>query len=206
MLYHHGHILFLAKKAYERSVDDHSESFVSIALSAMALECYVNDFTHQSSSSIFSQNEKSISDLTYILSALENAKSSLIAKIEAIIFLLTGAEMDKGGAIHQELAMLMKLRNELVHRKPESLGSWNFDNVEKEYEPHRYVKFFYDRGIIEKPLGGNPPTWSQYLNNSDVARWAYNLVVRTIEHIVFILPSGNLSKVQSMMIKDMVKI
>lgn len=200
MIYHHGHILVLAKRAYERSLEEHSESFVSITLSAMALECYINDFTHQSSQDILSINVKPLKDLSYVLATLEDLKFSLISKIEMIHYLLSDEQMDRGARKHQDLTMLIRLRNELVHRKPEDTGLFGIEGIET--EPHKYVRFFSNRGIIEKPSSDAPPTWSQYLNNPDVAKWAFNTVVTTINDIVAILPRSHFAHIQAMMTDD----
>ena len=195
----------LAKKAYERSLTDDTESFVSITLSAMALECYINDFAHQSSSEMLRIGVKPLQDVNYVLGVLENSKSSLITKIETIHYLLTENELDRGDSRHQELSMLVRLRNELVHRKPESTGEWGVDENQT-FEPHKFVKFFSDRGVIEKPSSESPPTWSQYLNKPEVAKWAYNTVVSIIHEIVSILPGSHFAQIQDMMTNELQQI
>ncbi len=205
MLYHHGNILNLAKKAYERSLSEESESFVSITLSAMALECYINDFTHQSSNKILSVDVKEIKDLNYVLNSLESSRASLIEKIGVIHFLLTGSSIDKGSEKHQNLVMLVGLRNELVHRKPESTGEWGIEENQT-FKPHKFVKFFSDHGVVELPPTDSAPVWSQYINKPEVAKWAYNTVVTTIKEIVNILPGSHLAYVQSIMTNELSKI
>lgn len=201
MLYHHGHLLFLAGNAYKRSLDDHYESFVSIMLSAMSLECYINDFSKMISNTPESEI-RSLQDLSFILDTLENSKASLIIKIEVIHHALTGQVMEKGSADHQELVMLIRLRNELVHRKPESENGWGPD-PKAEHEPHNIVKFFSDKGIIERPSPKAPPVWSQYTNEPEVAQWAFNCAVSIIKNIIEILPQSNFKYVQEMISKDM---
>ena len=205
MLYHHGHILKLANNAYERSLSDEAESFVSITLSAMALECYVNDFTHQSSNEMLSIDIKEINDLNYVLRSLENARASLIEKISVIHFLLTNESIDKGSEKYQDLIMLVRLRNELVHRKPEATGEWGIEENQT-FKPHKFVKYFSDRKIVKLPSSDSAPVWSQYVNKPEVAKWAYNIVVTTIKDIVTILPGSDLSYIQSIMTQDLKKI
>ena len=171
----------------------------------MALECYINDFTEQSSRETFISGVKPLNDLSYILDAMESAKASIIAKIEMIFFLLTGSAIEKGSKKHQDLLMLVRLRNELVHRKPESTGEWGVEE-DKEFEPHKFVKFFSDRGVIELPSPSSPPTWSQYLNKPEVAKWAYNSVASTIKDIVSAIPMSNFGQIQSMITKEICEI
>ena len=171
----------------------------------MALECYVNDLTHQSSQEIYRIGIKELQDLNYILTTLEDSRASLVAKIEATYYILTGNKFDRGNKAHQELSMLIRLRNELVHRKPEPTGEWGV-NFEQEFEPHKLVKFFVDRNIIEKPSPNSPPSWSQYLNRPEVAKWAYNVAATQIIDIASWLPGSHLSYIQSFMVKDIEKI
>ncbi len=148
---------------------------------------------------------KPLQDVNYVLGVLENSKSSLITKIETIHYLLTENELDRGGSRHQELSMLVRLRNELVHRKPESTGEWGVDENQT-FEPHKFVKFFADRGVIEKPSSESPPTWSQYLNKPEVAKWSYNTVVSIIQEIVEILPGSHFAQIQVMMTNELQQI
>jgi len=205
MLYHHGNILFLAKNAYERSLKVEGESFVSIMLSAMALECYINDFTHRSSQELLQIGIKPLRDLSYVLNTLESSRATLIAKIESIYFLLTGSEVDRGSKSNQDLVMLVRLRNELVHRKPESHGDWGIKDT-SEFEPHKFVKFFSDKGVIGLPPPEAPPVWSQFINKPVVAKWAYNTVVHIIKGIVSILPPSHFSQVENVCTDDLQKI
>ena len=195
MLYQHGHLLLQAKKAHQRSLEDDSEALVSIALSAMALECYVNDLTQQTEHPYHSEGNEAVSLLGFSLRKLEQSKASLLTKLECIHFLSLGHELDRGGTLHQDLTMLIRLRNELVHKKPESTGNWGLAGDE-EFEPHKFVKFFADRGVIDRPHPKQPPTWSQYLSDSAVAAWAHNLVVSVIRQLAEELPQGSLCEIQ----------
>ena len=64
--------------------------------------------------------------------------------------MLTETEIDKGSRKHQDLLMLIRLRNELVHRRPESTGEWGMEDVQA-FEPHRFVRYFSERGVIDRP-------------------------------------------------------
>ncbi|PNH82467.1 hypothetical protein [Vibrio diazotrophicus] len=195
MIYHHGHILHLAKKAYERSLEDSSEASVSIMLSAMTLECYINEFTHRVERHQKHDNSNVLSRLGFLLSEYERNKNSLASKIELIHYVLNDEKVDKGSSLHQNITMLIKLRNALVHRKPESTSDFGMD-PEKVYSLHPFVKFFVERKLIEKPSEKIPPIWSSYVNSPKVALWAYNTVVSQIEQIGTSLPESGTKQIE----------
>lgn len=205
MIYHHGHILVLAKNAYKRSLLDSNESFVSVMLSANALECYINDFSHLASAEIFSQEISKVRDMAFVLGQLESSRSTLIAKIASIHYFLSGKEPDKGTVMFQDLQFLIRLRNELIHRKPEDFGTWG-GAFDESHKPHSLVQYLSGRKVIAKPDSNDPPVWGQYLNRPEVARWAYNIVTGIIGDIVEKLPPSHLKSVQISMIKDRKKI
>lgn len=201
MLYHHGHILSLAKKAYERSLTDSSESFVSIMLSSNALECYVNDFAHSASTELLSTGIASLRDMSFVLKQLETSRTTLISKIECIYYFLSGEKPDRGSSRFQDLSYLVKLRNELVHRKPESTGDWGiyFDDTQ---EPHSLVQYLANKKIIDMPGPKSPPVWGQFLNVPEVARWAYNFVTVLIKDITRMLPESHLKRIHGKMAEN----
>ena len=201
MLYHHGHILSLAKKAHERSLDDSNESFVSIMLSTNALECFVNDFAHAASTELLSMGIESIRSMSFVLQQLESSRATLISKIECIHYFLSGEKPDRGSLKFQDLAYLVRLRNELIHRKPESTGDWGID-FEETHEPHSLVQYLANRKIIAMPGPKSPPVWGQFLNVPEVARWAFNFVTNLIKDIVGMLPESHLKRIHGKLAED----
>ncbi|ENJ1591351.1 hypothetical protein AB0539_004711 [Vibrio parahaemolyticus] len=204
MLYHYGSILGSAKKALERSYSDTTEASVAIMMSAMALECYINDFTQRVThhNSICEDNEI-IAKLSFFLNEYENNNNSLKSKIDLIFYILNGEKTDKGSRLYQDLDMLLQLRNSYVHRKPESTGK-NGLEVEK---PHKYVRFFVERKLIENPPEKYPPIWSYALNSPKVAQWALNTVKAVINNITASLPEESMSKqVETLLVETLEKI
>ncbi len=195
LIYHHGHLLMLAKKAYKRSHDEASEASVSIILSAMTLECYINELTHRASSFQEHEENSTLNSLSFLLNEYEKNKNSLLSKIGLIHFCLSSKKVDKGSRHFQDISMLIKLRNSLVHRKPESTADFTGD-PEAVYSLHPFTSFLVDRGLIEKPPENTPPIWSHYINSPSVAAWAYNTVVETIQGTVGMLPESTAKSIE----------
>lgn len=189
MLYHHGHLLLLAKKAYGRSIEEPTEASVSVMLSAMTLECYVNELTHRVTHYQQYESHERLSQLSFLLNEYEKNKNSLISKIELIYFVLSSRKPDRGSQHFQNLNMLIKIRNALVHRKPESVGDFEADS-EKTYSLHPYVKYLVERKVLPKPSDKIAPVWYHHISCSPVAAWAYNTVVECITSTVEMLPES----------------
>ena len=195
MLYHHGHLLLLAKNAYDRCLDYPYEASVSIMLSVITLECYVNELQCRIDAFLIHESNDTLKDLSFHLNEYEKNRNSLISKLELILYCLKKEKFDRGSRHFQDIRMLINIRNALVHRKPEStskLGS----NAEESYSLHPFTKFLVDRGLIEKPHEKILPVWSQYLNSPKVAAWAYNTVVDSIISTVSMLPESTTKKIE----------
>ena len=204
MLHHSGHLIFLARRAYERSISDPSDALSSIMMSAISLECFINEFSGRLQQERFKENPELIR-VAFILKTLEESKATLLAKVEAITFLLTGAEAKKGELPYQDVAFLMQLRNALIHRKPEKV-EWDFDKPNKKYEPHKYVQYLINRKVIEAPMPTNPPVWSQYIVSPNVARWAHNTVVEMIHHVTSLIPESLFAETTKLITVNMIPI
>ncbi|WP_445357964.1 hypothetical protein [Microbulbifer sp. ANSA005] len=185
----------LAKKAYERSKDESWEASVSIMLSAMTLECYVNELSHRVSD--FQRHEpiEELKNLGFLLGEYEKNKNSLQSKIELIHFCLSGEKADKGSKYFQDISMLIKLRNALVHRKPESTGDFGAD-PDAVYSLHPFTSFLVERGLIHRPSEKMPPVWSYTVSQPSVAAWAYNTVVEAITTTVSMLPDSTTKSIE----------
>lgn len=200
---HSGHIFMLARKSYERAVEaDKYESLSSILLSAIGLESFINELEHRLQAERFTQEQERLRDLAYTLSALEQRRAGIVQKIDAIRYFLTGEKPDWGAQPYQDLRFLSGLRNELVHRKPESFV-FAMDDPDRTYEPHRYVQYLVERGVIDAPHPQSPPQWSAYVVRPETAGWAYNTVVEIISNLVSILPEGNFARISRFLTKEL---
>jgi hypothetical protein len=185
----------LARKAYERSKEESWEASVSIMLSAMTLECYVNELSHRVADYQKHESIGELKNLAFLLGEYEKNKNSLLSKIELIHFCLSGEKADKGSRHFQDITMLLKLRNALVHRKPEPTGNF-IDDPDAVYSMHPFTSFLVERGIIERPSEKMPPVWSYTISQPPVAAWAYNTVVDAITRTVCMLPESTTKSIE----------
>lgn len=189
--YNHGHLFSLAEKAYERAKEDCTESLSSIIISVIAFETFLNEFKDVIQR--YQSESDTLLSLKQILDNLEDEKASTILKTQMIYYHLTHELLDKGASPFQDYCQLTKIRNALIHKKPEKY-EWEPDDADKIYKPHNFTKFLADRGIIQKPHENNPPSWYQYVVQPEVARWAYNVCIKMLRCISQNIPDEGISK------------
>ncbi|MFT3857625.1 MAG: hypothetical protein QM742_09055 [Aquabacterium sp.] len=205
MIYHAGHIFFVARNAYERSLKDQSEAMPSIILSTIALECFVNETIEQLNGTLPKLAGADLSTAVSWLEFAESKKSSTLEKIETFHLALTGKKADRGSQLDQDLALLYQLRNALVHRKAEQAGDWDPSDSERKYEPHRFVRLLVQRGIISSPPPNYPPLWSRFVLQHKTAKWSFNTAIAGAS-LASLMPQGVISEIIGIMTSHLTKI
>jgi hypothetical protein len=192
-----GHLLGIARNAYKSLTPTMAEAQVVIAFSAMALEAFLNEIEDLSAQDLMAENDR-LRALGQILATAEASRASAIFKIELSHVLLTGKTIDRGAHPYQDLGLLFKLRNLIVHPRPESV----ILNPEPDESHPNIVSSLAARGIIEPPASGAAIAWRQYVFVPTVAAWAHNVAVGTISWFVDLLPDGHLKTIVTFMIRD----
>lgn len=203
-LFHSGHIHMLARRAYERSLEHSWSSMESILLSAIAVECFINEFEETLSSAVLSGGTSRIEALSKTLELLEDAHAQVLTKLDAVHLGLRGTRLDKGGAMAQDLRFLFQLRNAFVHRRAESVA-WG-DETPQEADTHPFVKHLVRRSVISEPPEHRHTGWSQYVVVPPAARWAYNTSNLVAKAMISWLPPSHTRYVLQTMCADWVDI
>ncbi len=202
-LYHSGHLLVLAKRSWERTRSNKSESEIAIILSVVALEAFLNELTHSAGICSNDHAPEEIKAFHSLLQEVENNNAQIQLKVQLAYYVLTKKTVDKGSALYQDFNCLIKLRNALVHAKPITVP-WAFDD-DPEYKPLPLLKHFIDRKIIDKPPNREVP-WRQILVVPEVAAWAYDVAVRVIKWITASIPQSILNELTAFSIRELEEI
>lgn len=187
---HSGTMLLQARKAYERSQRESWDAMTSILLSALALECFVNELDELIANRVLDDAIPELISSRIVTALLEESKASLIPRIDAYHFALRGKPIDRGQGPMQDLKFLIQLRNALVHRKSERM-LFPVTDGDGARKTHKFVSYLAARKIIPKSEAHVPGAWSQYVLVPSVAMWAHNTVVDLTMEIVSWLPEGN---------------
>jgi hypothetical protein len=180
-------LLKLARKACERSRDYPPEAIAAIILSVIGFEAFLNEMVELASGP--GNKPEEVKAFGAILEDLEQQKASIEVKVQVVYYIFKRQRLDKGRLPYQDFDLLIKIRNALVHKKPEK---WSMVTDEESFKPHKLVKRLVDRQVIPPPSQEAPPQLFIPLCSQDVAEWAYNVVIEMIHLLTDIIPSSNL--------------
>lgn len=103
----------------------------------------------------------------------------LAAKLVVVPRLLFGRSFDRGAQPFQDFALLIKVRNTVVH-------------FTMEMKPPSYIRILSERGIaltaVAAPEGADY-AWPHKLSSTEGIRWAHNSTCRIIAALVEFIPS-----------------
>ena len=183
-----GVLFKLARTAYERTVNEKGEldggqmdALVSVVFSVCTLEALAMDL--QLYATPFGPEAvvpHSIRELADILDEAEESKGSVTLKYLLAKAVLPGEPFDKGAKPFQDFALLVRLRNDVVHMKP---------HVIKE-EPTKIVAQLAQRDLCHPWDHMQVSSWVASVSTRAIARWACNVVVDMVEVIGKAIPQS----------------
>ncbi len=192
-IYYSGHIFSVARKSYQKSLDDKEESLATIILSSIAFEAFLAEFQDILLSPVTGNLSKKLIVLQAILKNLEDEKASVSLKVQTIFTILNEKPLDKGIPPFQDYFFLIKIRNFLIHKKPEKV-ELGFTNSAKTYTPHKFVKYLSDRKIIPKSNTANATNCYNNIVVPSVGKWTFNIYIKIIKLILKAISNRRLKK------------
>lgn len=201
--YNSLHLMGLAQKSFDRVDDSTSESQIVIILATMALEAFINELQHSAEVLLKLKKSDPVEMVARLLGEGEKEHASPLFKIQIAYAAMTGKPADTGSQPFQDLKLLFQLRNLLVHAKPDPLDMIGGDNPPA---LPQMVRKFVSRALITQPKGKSRSSWQHYVIVPDVAKWAYNSVVRAQKWLSKAAPSGPLKQMLRVMIADIKEI
>lgn len=201
--YSAGHLFSLAKAAHERTKGGKSpqepgksDALVALILSASSLEAFINELADMASKKLDHLGLKqpdSVNAFAAIMEEIENSRGSIRLKFHQANLIFTGTHFDTNSQPFQDFSSLFRVRDALLHLKPQSEFATNSDN--------KIIRI-----STPKPLSGLPKnilakhktevvaSWTAMISTQAVARWACNTAVEMVQSILSILPDSNLKK------------
>jgi hypothetical protein len=182
----------MARKACERSRTYPPEAIAAIVLSVISFEALLNEMVELASGPQYASNEpEEVKAFGAILEDLEQQKAQIDVKVQVAYYIFERQRLDRGGLPYQDFDLLIKIRNALVHKKPEK---WSMATEEEAFEPHRLIKRLADRKVIPLPTPETPPELFIPICRREVAEWAYNVVVEMVNLLIEIVPPSKLKE------------
>jgi hypothetical protein len=177
-------ILWNARDAAAALVRQGDECQVPIILSAVSLESFFNELQHQLEAPLIGAcGDPTLETLAGVLGELEDNRGSMRSKVRLAYFVLTQSSLPKGEQKFQDLELLIRLRDALVHAKPAT-----FDMQ----EPHlgsnfKLVRALSSRHLIPSGSEHEPHVWTHHALTPSVARWSFNTALSNIGELLNIL-------------------
>lgn len=191
----HGVLLRLAR-AHHKRAETEGDCLVVVVLAALALEAFVNDLENcapELGSTPFGAT------LGTALARADEAGASATLKIDIAHLVMTGTMANRGHRPYQDIELLMKLRNSLVHARPEAVS---YGDVPDGLEIPKIVRTFASRALIPLPPAGARVGWREYVLVPPVAGWAIETVEATIRWLAAVCPDHSLKMLLKMFVAE----
>lgn len=205
-----------AEHNYKRIVDEYKslellhgdrgyiarEAITCVLFSAMSIEAFMNELPVlvEYYGKINQQQEKFTSKLAILLHRVEESQGQIKLKLLVASIAITGEAPDLSKTPYQDFDTLIKLRNELVHLKPQDKFTVNEDG---EVDPSEELKKWNKR-LRGLNILANPNTYISPITNEEypypfvelistraVAKWAFNTACDTIHEIIKSMPKSD---------------
>jgi hypothetical protein len=181
---HCGQVWCMACEARDRAIAAVSENpnvwptdaIVAIVLAAASTEAFINEFAEFID--MWGKNDPSLREMLSpavracadALIEIEAARGTLTLKYLVASLVLCGKTFDKGSNPYQDFATLIKLRNDLMHLKPQDVFVHAPDA--NEMEVPKYIEALSQRGLAYTPATRVGVSWFDRLHTVDMAKWA----------------------------------
>src|SRR5262245_42574726 len=158
----------LSAEAYLRTGDAsvdrepyRSDALVAVVFSAMSVEAFINEVVLMASKVREEHTEKyeAIKAFDLLAGELEKKRCSTEAKLKAYVLALTGQPVESGRPPYQDFALLMELRNALVHNRPEEFGPFEVGDMLSPVKPSDILKQLRGKNILAQVGEGVELPW-----------------------------------------------
>jgi hypothetical protein len=167
---------------------------VAVIFSAMAVEGFINEVEAVAAAAAYSmgfhKEPAVIAVLAATLADLEESRVSVETKYAVSFLILTGKAYVRGKSPYQDFALLMELRNALLHPKPHRfLRRGSSDAPELKLITSPVIRRLRDRNVLVP--GGYPefPLLARVCTRA-AAQWALRATEGIVRSIIDVIPSG----------------
>jgi hypothetical protein len=160
-------------------------ALVSIVFSVLTLEAFLNELAEYAHDTDISKPEV-IDTLADFLIDAERSNASLETKLTVGNWILTGARFKRGEQPFQDFALLVRLRNDLVHFKANARFE---DGVPTGRMHANLIDKFRDKKILAENLKVDELSWSRLVQTKAVAEWSCKTVARMVTDLCNKIPA-----------------
>jgi len=181
-----GELFHIARVLAVEAQTDPIKAIASIPMAAAAVEAYLNDLAQWTRQMSLPKSEEWF--FAELYEYAEEARRPALHRAELVSRVFRGTRPDRGSRLWQDMALLFRVRDALMHRRP---FTWSSDDAKN--PPSQLVgEDLIARKIARRP---NPitadeqsVTLGQIVAQAPVARWAYDTAVDAWQEIMDQLP------------------
>jgi hypothetical protein len=203
LYFHCGQLLGLAREARDRAgkaVEANAEAWpsdaiVSIVLAAASAEAFINELTELMAMTKSNRDQEGrampplLAAFADTLTEVEESRGSTTLKY-LLASQVLGKRLDKGRPPYQDFALLMTLRNDLMHLKPRDTFDLNEDRTRMTVRWPKYIVALQNRGLARTVPEKVIASWFELLKTEQLARWGCDTAVAIILAILSLIPDA----------------
>ncbi|MEA5620993.1 hypothetical protein VB711_24620 [Cronbergia sp. UHCC 0137] len=197
-LHKNATIYYESSRLQERGITD---AIPAILFSAMSIEAFLNELPELATAYTKPEEkpEDFVKKLATELTNVEKSNGQIKQKIEVTYIAISGETPNFGDKLHQNFSNLIKLRNELVHLKPNDEYDLNLDGDDDPDSKRPILKklsglkIFREPSTYKDPTGTNkdcPLPLLELISTEQAAKWACNTAAKTVQDIVNKMPDS----------------
>jgi hypothetical protein len=164
-------------------------ALTSIVFSVIALEAFVNEATEVAADYLAYANEPQVvTAFVEFMSDAERARMSLESKFILSNWILSGKRLARGEPAYQDFSLLLGLRNDLVHFKPNAVIDLSHASPDEMHQ--RVVGKFRSKNILATGTESPLTPWTQLITTKAVALWSCRTAAQMVVDFVQKVPKG----------------
>jgi hypothetical protein len=191
-----------ARSAYQRIPSTPSirtgrqmEALTAIVFAATSLEAFINEIADLAAQPLYPEPpEPSFVAFAGLMEELEKSRASIVSKFWLGKWVLTAAPYDKGAPPYQDFALLIELRNTLVHSRSLDKLDYYDDEVgfvrTVETEAPTVITKLASKHILAELPGPSAVAWITLITTKATARWACNAASALVLSFLEMIPKS----------------
>ena len=202
--YSAGHLFFLAKQAYERTISTESDrepgksdAIVAVVFAASSLEAFINELADWATyMPDVMEHPESVQSFASLMREVENLRGSIRLKFMLTKLVFSGSTYKKDEQPFQDLSLLFMVRDALVHLKPQDEFKTAPDGKKVRVMKPKVLKAL-PKNILAKFDETIAADWKSMISTQAVAKWACNTAAKMVHSVLATLPESHFKKIVS---------
>ena len=165
------------------------DAWVAVVFATAAVEAFLNDLTEHVDVAAKSTHDPDLALLAKVLTDLERRRANAELKLDFLQLVITREAPKPGQPLQQEFAGLVKLRDQIIHAKPDKSLAWTLDgeDIAEEHNLRRQLQAW-------RLVGPERAVFTEEAATRATARWACRVARERVASIKPLLATGVYSK------------